>query len=144
DAVGAHLFVEMNDDFGVGVSVEAVASAFEFGAEFGKVVNLAVVYDPGGAVFIENGLMASGEIDDGEAAHAQTSAVGDVESLIVGAAVHDLLAHVVHESFGDVALASCAHHSSNPTHGPGIYPFRSTATAVDFSADSAPANRLKR
>src|SRR5450759_4098905 len=126
----------MNDDFGVGVGVEAMAAAFELGAEFGKVVNLAVENDPCVAVFVENGLMASGEVDDGEAAHAEASAVGDVESLIVGAAVHDLLAHVVDESFGDVALASCAHHTGNSAHSPGIYPLRSTGTELVFSADS--------
>jgi len=60
--------------------------------------------------------MSAGEVDDGEAAHAETSAVGDVESLVVGAAVHDLVAHVVDESFADVALASCAHHSGDSTH----------------------------
>src|ERR1039458_2535976 len=117
DAVGAHLFVEMNNDFGVGVGVKAMAAAFELGAEFGKVVNLAVENDPCAAVFVEDRLMAAGEVDDTEAAHAETSAVGDVESLVVGAAVHDLAAHVAHESFGNVALASCAHHSSDSTHG---------------------------
>ena len=117
DAVGAHFFVEMNNDFGVGVGVEAMAAAFELGAEFGKVVNLAVENDPCAAIFVEDGLMASGEVDDAEPAHAETSAVGDIESLVVGAAIHDLVAHMVHESFGDVALASCAHHSSDSTHG---------------------------
>src|ERR1017187_3807541 len=107
----------MNNDFGVGVGVEAMAAAFELGAEFGEIVNLAVENDPCAAVFVEDGLMASGEIDDAEAAHAEASAVGDVKSLIVGAAVNDLVAHVVHESFRDVALASCAHHASDSTHG---------------------------
>jgi hypothetical protein len=94
-----------------------MTAAFEFGPEFGEIVNLAVENDPCAAVFVEDGLMASGEVDDAEAAHAEASAVSDVKSLIVGAAVHDLIAHVVHESFGDVALASCAHHAGNSTHG---------------------------
>src|SRR5450631_601965 len=94
-----------------------MAAAFQLGAECGEVVNLAVEDDPRAAIFVEDGLMASGEIDDAEAAHAETRAVGDVEPFIVGAAVHDLFAHVVNERFGDVALASCAHHSSDSTHG---------------------------
>jgi hypothetical protein len=106
----------MNNDFGVAVGAEAMAAAFELGAKVEEVVDLAVVNDLGAAVFVEDGLMASGEVDDAEAAHAETGAVGDVESLIVGAAVDDLLAHVVHESFGDVALASCAHYSGDSTH----------------------------
>jgi hypothetical protein len=105
------------------MSAEAMAAAFELGAEFWKVVNLAVVDDPCAAVFVEDRLMPTGEVDDAEAAHAETRAVGDVESLIVGTAVHDLLAHVVHESFGDVALASCAHHAGNSTHGLSSFPF---------------------
>ena len=60
--------------------------------------------------------MAAGEIDDAEAAHAETRAVADVDSFIVRAAVDDLLAHVVDERFGDVALASCAHYSGDSTH----------------------------
>src|SRR5208337_3007584 len=145
DAVGAHFFVEMNDDFGIGVGVEAVAAVFELRAKFGKVVDLAVVNDPGAAVFVENGLMASGKVDDGEAAHAETSTIGDVDSLVVGASVHNLLAHVVHESFGDVAFAGCAYHSGNATHGSGIYPFRSTWTAADSSAAcDTSAKRLSR
>src|SRR5271157_314049 len=107
----------MNNDFGVGVGIEAMAAAFELGAEFGKVVNFAVENDPCVAVFVEDGLMSSGEVDDAEAAHAETSAVGDVETLVVGAAVHDLVAHMAHKCFGNVALASCAHHSSDSTHG---------------------------
>src|ERR1019366_5893402 len=107
----------MNDDFGVGVGVEAMAAAFELGAEFGKVVNLAVENVPGAASFVENGRIASGKVDDGEAAHAEASAVGGVESLVVGAALHDLLAHVVGESVRDVAFASWAHGSRDSPHG---------------------------
>jgi hypothetical protein len=96
-----------------------MAAALEFRTKVGEVVNLTVENNPGAAVFVKYGLMAPGEIDDAEAAHAQTSAVGDMDSLVVGAAIHDLLAHMVHESFGNVALASCAHHSSDSTHGLG-------------------------
>src|SRR5258708_8518674 len=117
DAVGSHFFVEMNNDFGVAVGAEAMATAFELGANVEEVVDLAVVNDPGAAVFIEDWLVAAGEVDDAEAAHAETSAVGNIKSPSVGAAVHDLVAHVGHESFGDVALASCTHFSGNSTHG---------------------------
>ena len=145
DAVGAHVFVEMNDDFGVAVGLEAMALFFELGAEFEEVVNLAVENGPCAAVFVENRLMASGEVDDAESAHAETGAVGDVESLVVGAAVDDLLAHMVHECFGDIALASCANDSSDSTHGLYYYPFTTTGTELAFSADRGRlARRLKR
>jgi hypothetical protein len=61
--------------------------------------------------------MASGEVDNAETAHAKTGAVGDVDAFVVRTAVDDLFAHVVHKSFSDVALARCAHDSSDSTHG---------------------------
>ena len=68
---------------------EAMAAAFEVGTKLGKVVDLAVVDDPGAAVFVEDGLVAAGEIDDAEAAHAEARAIGDIDAFIVRAAVHD-------------------------------------------------------
>src|SRR6266849_3015064 len=65
------------------MSAETVAAGLKLGAKFGEVVTLAVVNDPSAAIFVEDGLMASGEIDDREAAHAKASAVGHVNSLIV-------------------------------------------------------------
>src|SRR6202167_1235755 len=110
----------MNNHFRIGVGAEVMATAFELRAQVGKVINLAVEHDPRAAIFVEDGLMASGEVDDAETAHAKTSAIGDVESFVIRAAVHDLLAHVVHESFGNIALASCAYHSSDSAHGLGL------------------------
>jgi hypothetical protein len=40
----------MDDDFGIAVSIKLMAAAFEFAAQFGKVVDLAVEYDPDGLV----------------------------------------------------------------------------------------------
>ena len=65
------------------MSAETVAAGLKLGAKFGEVVTLAVVNDPSAAIFVEDGLMASGEIDDREAAHAKASAVGHVNSFIV-------------------------------------------------------------
>jgi hypothetical protein len=94
-----------------------MAAAFELGLELEKIVNLTVINDPGAAIFVEDRLVAAREVDDTEATHAETRAIIDIEPLIVRAAVHDLLAHVVDESFRDIALASCAHHSGDSTHG---------------------------
>src|SRR5271165_2057528 len=139
----------MNDDFGVGVRAHAMAVVFELGAEFEEVVNLAVENDPGATVFVEDRLMASREVDDAEAAHAEASAIGDVDSLIVGAAIHDLFAHVVHERLSNVALASCAHHPGDSTHGlvcplilSRFYPFDATGIEPDLFADFSPNERI--
>src|SRR5208337_3141769 len=106
----------MNDDFGVAVGVEAMAAAFEFGAEFGKVVNFAVEDDPGAAVFVEDRLMAAGEINDAEAPHPKSRAVLDEDALVVRTAVDDLVAHVPYESFGDIAHPGWTNDSSDSTH----------------------------
>ena len=115
-AFRAHLFVEMNDDFGIGLGVEAMTALFQFGAELRKIVDFAIEDDPRAAVFVEYRLVAAGKVDDAEAAHSEPGAIGDVESFVVRTAVDDLLAHVVHQSFCNVALPSCAHHSGNSTH----------------------------
>jgi len=89
-AVGAVLFVEVEDDFGVGLGAEAVAGGLEVAAEGFEVVALAVVDEVEGAVFVGHGLVAGGEVDDGEAAMGQAAGGGvgvEVDAAAVGAAV---------------------------------------------------------
>src|SRR5208282_1314645 len=120
DAIRAHFFVEMDDDFSVGLGVEAMAAAFELRAQFGKIVDFTVVDDPGAPIFVENGLMPAGKINDGKTAHAKASAIGNVNALVVGTTVGDLVAHVAHESFCNVAFPCCADDSRDPTHGSSL------------------------
>ena len=119
-ALGAHVFVKMKDAFGIGFRREAMAAAFEVGTKLGKIVDFAVEDDPGAAVFVKDGLVAGGEIDDGKPAHAEARAIGYVDAFIVRAAMPDCVAHVAHESFGNVALARCADDSGNSAHDPSI------------------------
>ena len=46
-AVRPHLFVEVDDDFRIGVRPEIVAPLFEFGSQVGKVIDFAVEDNPG-------------------------------------------------------------------------------------------------
>jgi hypothetical protein len=78
-----------------------MSASFEFGSQFGKVVNLAVVNDPRRAVFIKDGLVATGDINDAEAAHSQAGIGFCQDPFVVGAAVHDGLAHAVDGGFFD-------------------------------------------
>ena len=41
----------------------------------------------------------------------------DIDALIVRTAVDDLVAHLAHESFGDVALPRCTDDSGDSAHG---------------------------
>src|SRR5579863_10575432 len=73
----------MDDDLGVGVGSEAVALAFEFAAQLREVVDLAVICDPDGSVFVAHRHVADGgQIENGEAAAAQAD-VGTIWELAV-------------------------------------------------------------
>src|ERR1700690_160399 len=63
-ALGAHVFVKMKDALGIGFRREAMAAAFKVGTKLGEIVDFAVVDDPRAAIFIKDGLVAGGEIDD--------------------------------------------------------------------------------
>jgi hypothetical protein len=72
-----------------------MAAIFKFFTKLGKVIDLAVEYGPNGAIFVKDRLMAPGQIDNAEAAHAQSHAIFDENALIVGAAIHNGLAHAM-------------------------------------------------
>ena len=106
----------MNDDFGIGLGVEAMAALFQFRAKFGKIVDLAVVNDPRAAVFVENGLVPARQIDDAETPHTQPGTIRDIDAFVVRSPMDDSIAHLAHQGFGDVALPGCAHYSGDSAH----------------------------
>jgi hypothetical protein len=65
-AFDAHIFVQMQQDFAVGPRTESVAARFETGTNPFEVVELAVYDDMNRAVFVAQGLVTSGEVDDAE------------------------------------------------------------------------------
>src|ERR1700741_1853101 len=107
----------MDDNFRVVLSIKLMPAVLEFGPQFRKVVDFTVVDDPGRAILVEHGLVAARDINNGKTAHAETRAVGDIDTFVVGTTVHDLVAHVADESFTDVALAARAYDPGNSTHG---------------------------
>ena len=64
DAVGAPGFPSVDDDFGVALGVKHVAQRLQLGNERLVVVDFAVEDDHDRAVFIEQGLLAGGDVDD--------------------------------------------------------------------------------
>ena len=54
----------MNDDFGVGMRVELVAALFKPTPQFWKIVDFAVVDDPDAFVFVVDGLVATGQVNN--------------------------------------------------------------------------------
>src|SRR5262249_1140205 len=89
------LLIQMHNNFGIAVGVEAVATGLEFAAQLGEIVDLAVENDPDRLVFVVDGLLATGEVDDAEAAHAEAYGATNVDALVSGVAVNDRLAHAL-------------------------------------------------
>src|SRR5438874_13733965 len=100
----------MNNAFCIGVSVEMVATSFEFAPQLEKIVDFTVENDPDALVFVVNGLSAAGKVDDTEAAHAQAGRALDVNAFIVRTTVHDSLAHSA--NLGRIDRLACAPHHS--------------------------------
>src|SRR5579862_6117269 len=115
-AIWTHLFVEMNDYFGVSVGAELVTVRDELGPELGEVIDFAVEDDPGAAVFIEHRLVATGKINDAQTAHAEPGAVLDEDALIVGPAMHNLLAHAVNGVLVDARAGPGIDDSRDSAH----------------------------
>ncbi len=75
EAVDAVLLVGVDDGLGVRVGLEAMTAVLELLAEILEVVDLAVEDDADGAVFVVDRLVAAGDVDDGQAAHAQADVI---------------------------------------------------------------------
>jgi hypothetical protein len=41
-----------------------MAAALEFQAQLGKIVDLAIEHDPGAAIFVEDRLVSTGQVDE--------------------------------------------------------------------------------
>src|SRR5690349_4577317 len=93
NALCAQFLIEMNDNFGIAVGIETVPTLFEVIPQFRKVVDLAVENNPDGLVFVMNGLMTTGKIDDAETAHAEAGASTRSNAFVVGATVDNRGAH---------------------------------------------------
>ena len=104
----APLLPGVDEHLGVAVGVERVPGRRELAAQALEVVDLAVEHHHHGAVLVEERLRAAGEVDDAQAAVAETDAPGDVEALGVGAAVGDDPRHPLQHVGRVLALAPVA------------------------------------
>ena len=83
----------MDNNLRVSVSIEMVATSFEFAPQLEKIVDFTVENDPDAFVFVVNRLVAAGKVDDTEPAHAQAGWALGVNAFIVRTTVNDSLAH---------------------------------------------------
>jgi hypothetical protein len=74
-----------------------MAAGDQIGAQFPVVVDFSVEDHPNRPVFVTHGLVAGTQIDDAEPAHADGATAFDMEPLVIGAAMADLVAHGLDE-----------------------------------------------
>src|SRR5277367_762782 len=77
------------------MGVEAMSATLKLFTQFWEIVNFPIKDNPNRAVLVEDRLMASGQIDNAEAAHAQAYAVFDENTFVVRTTVHNGLAHAM-------------------------------------------------
>ena len=113
-ALGALLFVEVDESFGIAVRGEPMAPADQLVAKFLIVINLTVEYHPYRAVFIGNRLMARAQVDDAEAPHADSARAVGVNTFIIRSAMADQVGH--HSNVINARLTVLKEEASDPAH----------------------------
>src|SRR6266566_5174536 len=91
--VPAVFFVKMRQDFGVRSAAKGVPTRFQVRAQLAIVVDFAVEDHGNAFVFVINRLLASDEIDDRQAPHAEAHAVADYIAFRVRPAMDHAIAH---------------------------------------------------
>ena len=66
DEILTVLFIQVHDDLGIGVRIEAMTLLFKGRAQFDVIEYLAVETDPDSPVFVVDRLLAAGKVDDAE------------------------------------------------------------------------------
>src|SRR6516165_11428909 len=93
-----------------------MTAALEFTPKLRKVINLSVVDNADGLVFIENRLMASSEVDDAQAPHSKPGTVSYENAFVIGPAMDNAVAHPTYR--GSIYSGGLrVHYSSDSTHG---------------------------
>ena len=119
ETIFAPFFPGMHEDFGVGLRGEAMAAADEAFTQLSIVIQFAVKNYRDIASFVPNGLVAAGQVDDGQAAHAQSETgyawfVHD-EALAVGTTMRHGGGHHAHTRAG-VVIRSSKGRAANSAH----------------------------
>lgn len=95
----APLFVAVDEGFGIAGGAERVAEGGQFRLQFPVIVDFAIEDDGDGLVLVEDGLPATGEVDDAEAAHAHGEFRAFVAAVAVRSPVNLYAGHAVEQTF---------------------------------------------
>ena len=138
----APLLPGVEDDLGVAVGAELVAQAPQLLHQFAEIVDLAVVADAKIAVGAEHGLLAAGQVDDGQAPVGQAQPRLRVQAALVGTAVELGLVHGGQQVPVGLALSGQIEDTGNAAHDIWTtrlavnwrYPTRTTPTMAPDAA----------
>jgi hypothetical protein len=72
-----------------------VPTGFKFCAQLREIIDFAVEDQPRSPILVVDWLVARGKIDDAQSPHAQCRAIANIDSFIIGPAMHDCLAHAM-------------------------------------------------
>jgi hypothetical protein len=67
----------------------------QFRAQFREVVDFAVENDPNGPIFVVDGLVATGEVDNAKTSHPQSDIVSRKHTLVIGPAMDNASTHLL-------------------------------------------------
>ena len=104
EAVFAPFLPGVYEDFGIGLRGETMAAEDEAFTKLAIVVKFAVENNGDVVIFVPNGLMAAGKVDDAEAAHAQretgSPGLGQQETFFIRTAMKHGRGHGANAGFG--------------------------------------------
>src|SRR5437667_9916358 len=109
-------FVCMDYDFRIGVSVKNMSLSLEFPAQLKEIIDLAIEHHPYSSIFVMNGLLTTGNVNNAEPTHAQPYCPIDVDPLIIGPAVDNRSTHLLHLGGIYLVFTITCNDSCNTTH----------------------------
>lgn len=86
------------------------------------IVDLTIENNPDGSVFIADGLMAGGQVDDAEAAHAEANHALGEDAVVVGTAVDNRVAHAAHGGGIRARVGAELEYARDSTHAVCLRP----------------------
>jgi hypothetical protein len=85
----APLLVTVHDHFGITLSSESMPELFQLGAQFPEIVDFAVKDDDNRPVFVADGLLSAGNVDNRKPGNGKTNGTVKMVTLAVWAAMSD-------------------------------------------------------
>ena len=115
DKAGTVLLVEVHEHLGVALRGKPMTLGLQLRPLFPVVVDLAVLDDPDRAVFVADGLVAAGEVDDRQAPSGQTDVPVDERAPAVRSSVKQRFVHRLEDCRVHRATVE-RHQTADPAH----------------------------